>query len=85
MASRTHLIEWDRNGPGCQGDGDDDYRRVSSNDLRRCWAHHLLVEEGVSPRIVIALGGWNSYDAIEPYLAAPSESNILDQLVAAEL
>jgi len=65
--------------------GDDDYRRVSSHDLRRCWAHHLLVEEGVSPRIVMALGGWNSYDAIEPYLAAPSESNILDQLGASEL
>ena len=37
--------------------GDDNYRRVSSHDLRRCWAHHLLVEEGVSPRIVVALGG----------------------------
>jgi integrase len=65
--------------------GDDDYRRVSSHDLRRCWAHHLLVEEGVSPRIVMALGGWNSYDAIEPYLAAPSESNILEQLGAVKL
>jgi integrase len=65
--------------------GDDDYRRVSSHDLRRCWAHHLLVEEGVSPRIVMALGGWNSYEAIEPYLAAPSESKIVDQVGAAEL
>lgn len=36
---------------------DRDYERVSSHDLRRCWAHHLLVEEGVSPRIVMALGG----------------------------
>ncbi|MFC6863287.1 tyrosine-type recombinase/integrase [Halomicroarcula sp. GCM10025817] len=56
--------------------GDSDYRRVSSHDLRRCWANHLLVEENVSPRIVMALGGWSSYDAIEPYLAAPTESNI---------
>ncbi|ELZ76063.1 hypothetical protein C456_04525 [Haloferax volcanii DSM 14919] len=60
--------------------GDDDYRRVSSHDLRRCWAHHLLVEEGVSPRIVMALGGWSSYDAIEPYLAAPSEENIIKSM-----
>lgn len=60
--------------------GDDDYRRVSSHDLRRCWAHHLLVEEGVSPRIVMALGGWSSYDAIEPYLAAPSEENIIESM-----
>jgi integrase len=65
--------------------GDDDYRRVSSHDLRRCWAHHLLVEEGVSPRIVMALGGWSSYDAIEPYLAAPSEENIIEQMSAVSL
>lgn len=55
---------------------DDDYTRVSTHDLRRCWANHLLVEENVSPRIVMALGGWSSYDAIEPYLAAPTEDNI---------
>jgi len=54
--------------------GDDDYRKVSTHDLRRCWANYLLVEESTSPRIVMALGGWNSYDAIEPYLAAPTES-----------
>lgn len=55
--------------------GDEDYQRVSSHDLRRCWANHLLVEEGISPRIVMALGGWSSYDAIEPSLAAPTEGN----------
>ena len=64
---------------------DDDYRKVSSHDLRRCWAHHLLVEEGVSPRIVMSLGGWSSYDAIEPYLAAPSENNIIDSMTEASL
>jgi integrase len=64
---------------------DSDYRRVSSHDLRRCWANHLLVEEGVSPRIVMALGGWSSYDAIEPYLAAPTEDNIIDQMSKASL
>jgi integrase len=62
-----------------------EYRRVSTHDLRRCWAHHLLVEEGVSPRIVMALGGWSSYDAIEPYLAAPTEDNIIQQMETAEL
>lgn len=46
--------------------------------LRRCWANHLLVEEGISPCIVMALGGWSSYDAIESYLAAPTEENIID-------
>jgi integrase len=60
--------------------GDNDYRRVTSHDLRRCWANHLLVEEGISPRIVMALGGWSSYDAIEPYLAAPTEENIITSM-----
>lgn len=65
--------------------GDQDYRRVSTHDLRRCWANHLLVEENVSPRIVMALGGWSSYDAIEPYLAAPTESNINQAMSTVEL
>ena len=57
--------------------GDEDYRRVSTHDLRRSWANYLLVEEGISPRIVMAIGGWSSYSAIEPYLAAPTEENII--------
>jgi integrase len=65
--------------------GDNDYRRVTSHDLRRCWANHLLVEQGISPRIVMALGGWSSYDAIEPYLAAPTEENIIDSMSTAAL
>jgi integrase len=61
--------------------GDDDYyRKVSTHDLRRCWANHLLVDENVSPRIVMALGGWSSYDAIEPYLSAPTEENIIESM-----
>jgi len=64
---------------------DSDYRRVSSHDLRRCWANHLLVEENVSPRIVMALGGWSTYDAIEPYLAAPTEDNINQSMSAVDL
>jgi len=65
--------------------GDTDYERVSSHDLRRCWANYLLVEENVSPRIVMALGGWSSYYAIEPYLAAPTEGNIIEAMKAASL
>jgi integrase len=65
--------------------GDEDYRRVSTHDLRRCWANHLLVEENVSPRIVMALGGWSSYNAIEPYLAAPTEDNIISAMTSTEL
>lgn len=54
--------------------GDDDYRYVSSHDLRRRYAQRLLVDESVNPRVVMAVGGWESFTAIEPYLNAPSES-----------
>ena len=33
----------------------------------------------------MALGGWSSYDAIEPYLAAPTESNIVDSMTEVSL
>jgi hypothetical protein len=42
--------------------------------------NHLLVEDHVSLRIVMALGDWESYDAFEPYLAASSESNSIDSI-----
>jgi len=70
----------DAAGAAAKETGDGDYRKVSTHDLRRCWANHLLVEENVSPRIVMALGGWSSYDAIEPYLTAPTENNIIESM-----
>jgi hypothetical protein len=36
----------------------------------------LLVDEGMNPRVVMAVGGWSSFAAIEPYLNAPSEDVI---------
>ncbi len=36
--------------------GSDDYRQVSAHNLRRCSTNYLLIEEYVSPRIVIVLG-----------------------------
>lgn len=65
--------------------GDRDYRRISSHDLRRCWAQQLLVEESISPRIMMAIGGWSSYDAMEPYLKAPTEENIIESMSRAKL
>jgi integrase len=58
----------------------DDWEHVSSHDLRRYWAHHHLVEEKVSVRVMMAVGGWSSYSAIEPYLTEPSEGNIIDAM-----
>lgn len=59
---------------------DDDWEHVSSHDLRRHWAHYHLVEEKVPVRVMMAIGGWSSYSAIEPYLTEPSEGNIIDAM-----
>lgn len=52
--------------------GDDDFRYVSSHDLRRRFAQRLLVDEQVNPRVVMQVGGWDSFAAIEPYLNSPT-------------
>jgi len=52
--------------------GDDDFRYVSSHDLRRRFAQRLLVDRQVNPRVVMQVGGWSSFAAIEPYLNAPT-------------
>lgn len=54
----------------------DRWRHVSSHDLRRSWATHNLVEQDVPVRVMMAIGGWSSYDAIEPYLTVPSAERI---------
>jgi len=64
--------------------GDDDFERVSTHDLRRRFAQRLLVDQQMNPRVVMAVGGWDSFAAIEPYLNAPSEEVIDDAFAAVE-
>lgn len=65
--------------------GDKDFRDVSSHDLRRRFAQRLLVDEGMNPRVVMSVGGWSSFQAIEPYLNAPSEDVVNQAFVEAGL
>lgn len=58
--------------------GNDDYHHVSSHDLRRRYAQRLLVDREMNPRVVMAVGGWSSFQAIEPYLNAPTQDVIDD-------
>lgn len=58
--------------------GNDDYRHVSSHDLRRRFAQRLLVDRQVNPRVVMQVGGWDSFAAIEPYLNAPTPEVVND-------
>lgn len=57
--------------------GDEDFTHVSSHDLRRRFAQRLLVEKEINPRVVMQVGGWDSFQAIEPYLNAPT-SDVVD-------
>lgn len=52
--------------------GDEDFRHVSSHDLRRRFAQRLLVEKEMNPRVVMRVGGWDSFQSIEPYLNEPT-------------
>lgn len=61
--------------------GVEDFQKVSTHDLRRRFAQRLLVDQRMNPRVVMAVGGWDSFAAIEPYLNAPSE-DVVDEAFA---
>jgi site-specific recombinase XerC len=52
------------------------WRELSSHDLRRSWATYHLVEQQRDVRSMMAVGGWSSYSAIEPYLNEPTERRL---------
>jgi integrase len=65
--------------------GDEDWKHISSHDLRRYWANKLLVEERINVRVVMSLGGWNDYQAIKPYLNRPTEAVIVEEMQTVEI
>jgi len=65
--------------------GQEDFEKVSTHDLRRRFAQRLLVDQQMNPRVVMAVGGWDSFAAIEPYLNAPSEDVIDDAFAEVDL
>jgi hypothetical protein len=62
----------------------DDWEAVSSHDLRRHYAQRMLVTENMNPRVLMAVGGWNSFQAIEPYLNEPTDEVINDAFASVE-
>jgi len=48
---------------------------VSSSDLRQFFARRALAAD-VNPRVVKAVGGWRSFEALEPYLPEPTPAEI---------
>lgn len=63
----------------------EDWEKVSSHDLRRYYAHNLLVRQRVNPRVVMRNGGWETYSAIEPYLNEPTAEDINEEMAHAGL
>ncbi|WP_226010529.1 site-specific integrase [Halomicrobium salinisoli] len=63
--------------------GDEDFRHVSSHDLRRRFAQRLLVDRQMNPRVVMAVGGWDSFQAIKPYLNSPTPEIVNDAFESA--
>jgi PAS domain S-box-containing protein len=62
--------------------GDERYRDVAVRDLRQHFARRLLVDAEVSPRVVKAVGGWGSFEALEPYLDPPDEERVVGAIDA---
>lgn len=54
-----------------------DFEKISAHDLRRHFARTMLEEREVDPRVVKAIGGWRSFDALEPYLERPTDAEIV--------
>ncbi|SDJ52604.1 Phage integrase family protein [Halovenus aranensis] len=65
--------------------GDGDFEHVSSHDLRRRFAQRLLVDENMNPRVVMQVGGWDSFAAIEPYLNAPTPEVVDDAFASVDV
>lgn len=64
--------------------GREKFLDVSSHDLRRFWASHLLQKQDVNPSVLMQLGGWERFESIKPYLRDPRPEVIADEMVSAE-
>lgn len=73
---RVQMLVSEVAGRAAERSDDERFETVSSNDLRRYFTRRLLVEEGMNPRIVRTVGGWNRLGALEPYVDQADESEI---------
>ncbi len=51
---------------------------VTCRDLRKHFAWRCLVEEGIDPHVVQAVGGWKSLDSLSPYFDTPTTTTIVN-------
>ena len=55
-----------------------DSDRVAPRELRQFFARRLLTEQEIDPRVVRAIGGWETLGALDPYLDQPADPEIVD-------
>lgn len=53
--------------------GDKDWLNFSSQDGRRYFATHAIFRHGLPIELVMQLGGWNSLQAMQPYMVLPED------------
>jgi len=75
---RVEMLLADVGGRAAEETGEPAFREVSANDLRRYFAHHLLVEEGVNPLVVMSVGGWKHLESLAPYFDRPDRTVIAE-------
>lgn len=54
----------------------EDWRRVSSHDLRRYFAQTALRRKEMDAAVVMDTGGWDSMEALSPYLTKPTPEEV---------
>lgn len=83
--SVSSVQRWVREAASEVADRDENERweHVTSHDLRRSWATWHLVErpDPVDVRVMMKIGGWSTYSAIEPYLYSPTDSRVAEAMV----
>jgi integrase len=65
--------------------GNTDWTKLSSHDLGRYFAQTCLVRESMNPRVVMSVGGWESFEGLKPYLNEPVPEQIADDFEEAGL
>jgi len=63
---------------------DDRLGDVNGGELRAHFARTLLVEERVDPRVVLTIGGWESFESFDRFLGSIDESTVAAELADAD-
>jgi hypothetical protein len=63
--------------------GNHDYEHIRPHDLRAYYATNMVQRLNVDIETVMAMGGWDSRKAIDPYLAKPLPRDLQDELARA--